>query len=308
MYINRFLLLLLSSLCRSYSALAQVATQDYVIENYHSLTKTEWVFDTAQWKKTQEQQEILMRLVKDSTFTFCLDEPHEYNSLEDYYETQEALFALFSFVDIDKDGDEEIVLNGRQCPGFESESVIIYSLRDGLYKRIVSYPGKIVSWIDNEMIIYSYPCCEMIDNIFICLEFKQQTIYEKFSLTLYYNEFYKAIEDRPNEFDHLIPAELKKIKDCRVKRNSRVHYLPQNALSKKSIIEDNLIFVSKKKQDISVYSSYQDNNGETWYYCKVPHTQPRTLGANDFILGWVNKQCCKNKRGNQSVLKQDLSK
>lgn len=298
MYINRFLLSLLLSLCLSYSALAQVTTQDYVIENYHSLTKTEWAFDTAQWKKTQEQQEILMRLVKDSTITFCLDEPHEYNSLEDYYETQEALFAFFSFVDIDKDGDEEVVFNGRQCPGFESESVIIYSEKDGYYERVVWYPGRIVFWEENEMIVYKYPCCEMIENILIKLEFKQDTIEEKFSLTFYYNKLYQIFDDRPNEYDNLIPAELKKIKDCRLKRNTRVNYLPQDTLSRKRLIEDNLIFVSEKKKDVTVYSTYQDNDGETWYYCKVPQAQRRTIGTNDFTFGWVNEKRCKRKRGN----------
>lgn len=298
MYINRFLLLLLLSLCLSYSALAQVVAQDYAIENYHSLTKKEWAFDTAQWKKTQEQKEILMRLVKDSTITFCLDEPHEYNSLEHYYETQESLFALFSFVDIDKDGDEEVVFNGRQCPGFESESVIIYSKKNGQYERVVWYDGRIVFWEDNEMIVYSYPCCAMIENILIKLEIKQNSIEEKFSLTFYYNEHYKIFPDRPRESDNLIPTELKRTKDYSLKSSSKVSYLPQDTLLRKMLFEDNLIFVSNRKQDITVYSTYKDNNGETWYYCKVPQAQRRTIGANDFTFGWVNEKRCKRKRGN----------
>lgn len=67
----------------------------------------------------------------------------------------------FHVLDIDKDGDQDIIFDGKACPGFESGQVDIYLNSKGSFIEVLGVSGTTLDFdLKNmELVIHQYPCC-----------------------------------------------------------------------------------------------------------------------------------------------------
>ena len=104
------------------STIAQT-TDDYIIENFHTLSRSKSLINRLSINKlTIEQQKISKRILLDTS----LYKNYDCGSIE-------YLIPFFHFVDLDGDKDLDIVFEGKECEGFESETTIIYIKKNGIY-------------------------------------------------------------------------------------------------------------------------------------------------------------------------------
>ncbi len=80
-------------------------------------------------------------------------------------------------IDIDNDKDQDIIFDGKSCPGVEGGVVDIYLNDKDNYKKVLAESGKAIK-VENMnghflISIYQYPCCAEIQNTITNFSFNQ---------------------------------------------------------------------------------------------------------------------------------------
>ena len=149
--------LLIFTLLASLKSIGQTK-EEYVIENLHTYMKSnpKWTA-ISRGPKTSSENKLITSIIMDSTYTFC-----------DVWKTGGHYFDNFHFIDLDGDKDLDLIFQGLECGGFESQTVLIYMNIKNQYKEVLKVMGRMSSLTkSSELIIYKYPCCAMIENTMI---------------------------------------------------------------------------------------------------------------------------------------------
>jgi len=251
--------------------------EEYVIENLHTYMKSKpkWTA-ISRGPKTSSENKLITSIIMDSTHTFC-----------DVWKTGSNYFDNFHFIDLDGDKDLDLIFQGLECGGFESETVLIYMNINNQYKEVLKVMGRISSLTKNsELIIYEYPCCAMIENTMIEYKIHKDSLIESFGFTF----FYSFILDQPaKNTNNILQHHLKKDKTYTLKKDSGVNYFPCDSIA--TPIFKRRGSEAKVTSDISVstYTTFTDSYGVKWLYCKIPKENILVINERSKFpfLAWV---------------------
>jgi len=250
--------------------------EDYIIENYYKLTSKHFEFKKEVFNK--DQLATLNSIISDTNTYFCADTDEIAELIKNFY-----------FIDLDDDNDQDLVFNGFQCSGFESESVIVFINIDGNYNKTLIVRGRILSFTKaRELNIFAYPCCAETQNIITNYEIVPNTLYKRFGLTF----FDSPLLNQNKSYQNIMPPVLKKDGKCNIISGAQVNYTPQDTLFRSTYIESNLIYETKSIETATVFAKYSGSDGSIWLYCKIPGETNNDERKN-YILAWVNSKYCR---------------
>ena len=155
----------------------------FLIENLDSITN-----NRVNWKEiekktlSQKEKDAVRIILKDTTRFLCYDSEH-YNAYPDI----DLFLDDFHFIDIDGDKDFDIIYNGKECPGFESETIHVYINHKGSYKHALLRwgTGTVVSVKNNELVFYQYPCCAEIRNVYSVYKTQKDSIILNYGIVFF---------------------------------------------------------------------------------------------------------------------------
>jgi hypothetical protein len=260
-----------------------------VIENYYVLTSNELNLVSPVLEKNEQQKKVLLDIILDTSNHFCLGRPDDYYSVEAYENYLEELYSFFTFIDIDGDNDLDLIFDGYQCSGHESESVLIYVNRNSKYEPILINRGKLVHFIKSkELIVYEYPCCAMLENTLKKYVIQKDTLFGEYSLTFYDSPI---LHDNP-ELDIILPKKFKKENNVVLIAGAAINYVPKDTINRPTILQNNLLFKTEAELLVTVYARHIDKNGIVWLYCKIPLHLKQNNDESGFFFGWVQHKYC----------------
>lgn len=256
---------------------------DNLIENIH-IYKTKNYSWSDSGPRPINFKSLVYTIFKDSLNSFCSD----VDTIPE--------FKDFHSIDIDGDNDLDIVFQGLECSGFESQSVIIYLNIDGKYERRLHSNGKIVL-LNNakDLTIYEYPCCAMTENSFVLYSISKDNIILHSAIT-FFDSFLlhgKTPGASPN-YDHIVPKSLKLTGDLIIKENAILNYVPTDTIIGGTYIKNNFIASTSKQTSVKVFSTFVDKTGSKWFYIKTPNQDIRSdkKKLKYPVLVWVRQKYC----------------
>jgi len=184
----------------------------------------------------------------------------------------------FHFIDIDNDGDIDVIYDGRMCPGYESETVIIYLKSSNGYNKI-SYSGKVVNIKPDtkQITIYSYGCCAIPQSSLQFLTFKNDTVHKK-SLTFIDNSMF--YNDKFENYHQKFVIEK-----INIKKNSDLYISPTEKFS--GLFENrinNIFGILKNDESVKSYYRYIDKETNIWYLCVIDCDKIKSTWSDRYKL------------------------
>jgi hypothetical protein len=227
---------------------------------------------------------LVYMIFKDTLNSFCSD-------LDTVTE-----FKAFHSIDIDKDNDLDIIFQGNECGGSESESVIIYLNIKGKYEKRLHSNGKII-FLNNskDLTIYEYPCCAMTKNSFVLYSISKDNISLNSGITFF--DSYLLHGESPGaspNYKHIVPKSLKLSGDITIKEDAILNYLPLDTIIGGTYIKNNFVASVSKQTIVKFFSTFVDENGTKWFYCKISNKDVRIDGKYQkypFLI-WVRQKYC----------------
>ncbi len=244
------------------SSIAQT-TDDYIIENFHALSRSKGLINRLSVNKlTIEQQKISKKILLDTSLY------KNYDCIGIEY-----LIPFFQFIDLDGDKDLDIVFEGKECEGFESETTIIYIKKNGKYIKNLEKNGNIVIFTKPyTLTVYQHPCCSMVENTFISYSINKDTIIEKSNVILF-NSY--IVVSSSKDYENMMPTKLKYEKTIELKKETPIYYVPKDSLENPTFIKNNNIGFTANTINTKSYAHYLDAKGQQWAYC--------LMNRNDYI-------------------------
>lgn len=175
----------------------------FLIENLDSITnnRVDW---KATEKKTlsQKEKDIVRTILEDTSRFYCYESEYFDLYLNDFH-----------FIDIDGDKDFDVIYNGRECPGYESESIHVYVNQKGKYNHSIRHNGIVLSIENNNLLFYEYPCCASIDNLYSNYRVQKDTVTLTYDIVFYTLSFKLSDNVYSNDFKQLININVDKGED-----------------------------------------------------------------------------------------------
>lgn len=111
-------------------------------------------------KDTLEQKELLVKIcLLGNHCDFCVEDSAFFEkTFKEYISTHHE---SIHFADLDKDGDQDIIFNGKECGGMDAGLVEIYENKsDSLVLKFRS-EGALINFDFNNLtfVVHDYPCC-----------------------------------------------------------------------------------------------------------------------------------------------------
>lgn len=256
---------------------------DKVIENIHTY-KTK----SHKWSDNNSRplnfKSTVYSIFKDTLNSFCSD----FDTVPD--------LNNFHLIDIDADKDLDVVFNGKECNGFESQTVIIYLNINGQYERSLNTSGKIISLNKSkDLTVYEYPCCAMTENSFVIYDISKDKISFQTGVT-FFDSFllHGKTPGASKTYDHMTPKALKLIDTLLVKEGAVFNYVPKDTIIDGTYIKNNRIASTLNQTSVKVFASYTDQNGDKWFYCKISNEDIKSSQKKLKypILAWVRQKYC----------------
>lgn len=209
-------------------------------------------------------------------------------------ETLHQKFAQnFHFLDFDKDGDVDVIFEGKECSGFESNSTILYvNLGDNTYQDHF-FPGHVLNFSREKglLSIYNPPCCATPYSRIHLVNFQTNPIESEF-IQWIDNSIY--IPKKP-EFNS------ENFKDTLVELSPKDTLYAVPSLVYKGMISNktgNAFALSRHSRSTKSLYQMQDSLNNTWQLCvfKVNQLHPLweelnfTASTNNLHLAWIYKR------------------
>lgn len=109
---------------------------------------------------TLEQKELLIKIcLSENHCDFCVENPAIFEkTLKEYLS---AHGASIHFADLDKDGDQDIIFNGKECGGIDAGLVEIYENQTDSLVRKFKTEGELINFDfeNSSFVVHDYPCC-----------------------------------------------------------------------------------------------------------------------------------------------------
>ncbi|MCC7454722.1 MAG: hypothetical protein IT222_11180 [Crocinitomix sp.] len=109
---------------------------------------------------TIEQKALLKKIcLLANHCDFCLSDSTKFDKT--YLEYVSSHGKSIHFVDLDKDGDQDIIFNGKECPGMDEGLVEIYENQDDTLLLKFRSSGRLINFDfqNATFVIHDYPCC-----------------------------------------------------------------------------------------------------------------------------------------------------
>jgi hypothetical protein len=248
----------------------------FLIENLDSITN-----NRVNWKMiekkilSQKEKDIVRDILEDTTRFHCYNPEYD-----DNYPNIDLYLYDFHFVDINGDRDLDIIYNGRECPGYESETVHVYLNQKGVYKHTLIHRGTVLTVKNNELIFYQYPCCAEISNVYRVYKIQTDAVELDYGVVFYtlfplqegvdFNNFKKSDEIIINKGTDL----------CFFSE-------PQAGKYNRYSDEKNCAVQTKETIQTNSYSQFVDEQGEIWQYVLVE--KKNILIEDDYLKNNVPK-------------------
>jgi hypothetical protein len=150
--------------------------------------------------------------------------------------------------------DTLLVFDGKLCGGHETGVVNVYQFANGVPETALSQPGKVASMHEDEVWVYTYPCCAQVLNIIV--PFSLRTGEKRNSAHVFYSRF---------DYANIFPIKEKANQKYELSRESEIHWSP----------------FEKDDSHVPVCNSYEN------VIAKMPQGTPFTLievSSNDWAL------------------------
>lgn len=256
--------------------------EDGVIENLNELIKAKIQWSTVSRNTfLPSEKNHIVKMIKDSTNTFCNEYWIEGSYLEDFH-----------LPDLDSDGDLDVVYEGFECAGLSSKTVLIYLNKNNEYEKVLDMSGRIMHLNPGkDFTIYKYPCCAEIENTVINFKVRNDSSIKNFGFNFFFSPILKPLS---KDYESIIPKKLKHGKHYTVKANSRINYVPQDSLETPVFISKSLYTTINTEAPIKSYATVTDKKGIKWLYCSVPK---KCISLNDKnieypLLIWIKQEDC----------------
>lgn len=243
---------------------------DYFIENYYKLTGENFQLEKQSF--TKSQMALIQNIITDTSNYFCVGD-----------EFKEEHYKHFHFVDLDGDNDLDLVFSGRLCPGFESESVLVFINHKRKYELQLSARGRIAEITrEKSLVVYAYPCCASVEHKLSSYSIHKNKITAQTNVKLFDLSFF-ADSSNPDIF---IPNKLIKTQTVKVKDGTALYLVSKERfidLNFFDSIQADFVF-SQPNEPVTVFSRHVDNNGDVWLYCKIRNRLDTT---DAFVMLWL---------------------
>lgn len=223
----------------------------FLIENLDSITgnRVNWK-DIEKKTLSHKEKEVVRTILEDTTRFYCYE--------PEYFE---IYLNEFHFVDIDGDNDFDIIYNGRECPGYESENIHIYINNKGAYKRAVWHRGEVLSVKKNELIFYQYPCCAEVSNIYRVYKIQTDTVELDYGVV-----FYTLSPPQEGVYSNT----FKKSDEIIIDKGTDLCFFSEPRVSYNGYSDEkNCAVQTKETIQTNSYSQFVDERGEVWQYVLV---------------------------------------
>lgn len=245
-----------------------------VIENIESV-----IAEEVDWSTIQERQyslpenETIGSIISDTLNVFC-----------DWGVLHEQILSDFHFVDIDGDRDNDLIYNGRECPGIESESILIYINKDGRYQRVLGARGRILRVTSKEIITHMYPCCDLMENRIVVYEIGKDLLHESYGIIYFKSAYY----DYFSEYKQMNPKGLKRMSDMVLHADADIFFVPLDTMTKNGALRNNRVGRTRTESPVVVYAALVDDANQSWHYCKI--SQKNIVSERNYkypVLAWI---------------------
>ncbi|OJX34803.1 MAG: hypothetical protein BGO87_08625 [Flavobacteriia bacterium 40-80] len=229
--------------------------------NFESFLETVLSVTTndVEWPKTakntlsKRERESIKKILSDTVYFQCYESEYFEIYLRDFY-----------FIDLDGDSDLDILYNGRLCPGYESELVVVYINKEGKYIREIFHNGRILDFDrnTNRLLCYSYPCCSSFSHIYSSFSFGKDNACLDFSVISF------AEQLGPN---NLIKRQSQLLNSdfLTLDKNTELFFFSDGNEEIMYSGFKNLMGVTNKVITVSAYDKKMDKSGVVWYYMAV---------------------------------------
>lgn len=141
----------------------------------------EFSLDSLEGQITEsERLELLTKICySENHCDFCMADSTILNATFDEYlmEHENSIY----FIDLDKDGDLDIIFNGKECSGIETGIVEFYENTGDTLIRHFKIEGRIVNLdiINSTFSVHDYPCCAQQTHYIVKYEYDKNTFNHK---------------------------------------------------------------------------------------------------------------------------------
>lgn len=202
---------------------------------------------------SKRERESIKKILSDTAHFQCYE--------SEYFE---IYLRDFHFIDLDDDSDLDILYSGRLCPGYESESVVVYINKEGKYIRKMLHNGRVLDFdrSTNQLFCYSYPCCSSFSHIYSSFSFGGDNTYLDFSIISF-------AEQLGSDNSIKRPSQLLNSDFLTLHKNTELFFFSDGNEEIMYSGFKNLMGVTNKVITVSVYDKKTDKSEVTWYYIAV---------------------------------------
>ena len=264
-------------------------TPDQVIAKYDEMVKSQ-PLKLPETQKTAYQQLLLRSFIEKSEIEFCHPKYSSFIPNSDVEATWQEIFSKFHLIDLDDDGDLDLIFSGKLCEHHAQEYLMIFTCEyNSNYTLSLFTEGKpIVLNENNEFVCVASDYEETTENTIKVFQFKEDRIEEKFQVK-HYDPFPLIKANKKIRIGKSrIPQNLSKINECELGPGTITYIAPIESMMENS--EKNKVILNKFHQahKVNVYFTFIDSFKQEWNY--ISYTAENN--PNLIVLAWVKSDLC----------------
>ncbi len=211
----------------------------------------------------EEKTELIKKLcLLQNHCSFCLaDSLNIESTFKEYLDEHEN--DIF-FIDLDFDGDYDIIFSGKECPGFSKKIFEIYENKSDTLIRHLKITGMFLNFdfINSTILIYDPPCCAQKTNFI--LEFK----FDNYQLIL---ENVKSLIGANYMGGPFLPSRFEKETNFILSKDNFLRWSPNNIDKDitNSCLNDNTNIICSYPEGAKGKILYENNEG--WCFVLMNH-------------------------------------
>ncbi len=275
-------------LCFIYNCCAAQITPSYVIEQYHDWNKNQSI-ELNESNKSAYQQLLLKNFIQKAENQFCYPKTEDFETHNLYETAWSKLLQKFHLVDLDDDGDLDLIFAGKMCEDSEIEYLMIYMCDFKTYTMELFTEGKPVLLNNqNEFVCLASASAHSIENVLKVFQFKEDKVEEIFQVKMFDSPALRKSTKQASIFKNIIPKQLDIVQECEIPAGTTTYLTPNDSIPRSDLIAKSTVHQLRKAQKVTIFNTLTDRKQQKWMYVSYREES----NPSSFILGWIKATNC----------------